>query len=156
MADNNARVIDGAEGSNAPISPNRNRILLLGLLVGIALPGAVCLAILFMDTRVHGRKDIEGVTSVPYLGEIPLDKEAMKDHRKKVMAVKEQGDDIVSEAFRILRTKHGFPFQKRQACAGNYLYFVQYRSGKDLYCTQLVHESGYMKKTGSHGRFGYS
>ena len=73
MADNNARVIDGAEGSNAPISPNRNRILLLGLLVGIALPGAVCLAILFMDTRVHGRKDIEGVTSVPYLGEIPLE-----------------------------------------------------------------------------------
>ena len=97
MADNNARVIDGAEGSNAPISPNRNRILLLGLLVGIALPGAVCLAILFMDTRVHGRKDIEGVTSVPYLGEIPLDKEAMKDHRRKVMAVKEQGDDIVSK-----------------------------------------------------------
>ena len=42
--------------------------------MGIALPGAVCLAILFMDTRVHGRKDIEGVTSVPYLGEIPLDK----------------------------------------------------------------------------------
>lgn len=141
MADNNARVIDGAEGSNAPISPNRNRILLLGLLVGIALPGAVCLAILFMDTRVHGRKDIEGVTSVPYLGEIPLDKEAMKDHRRKVMAVKEQGDDIVSEAFRIyVPTWLSFP--KRQACAGNYLYFVQYRSGKDLYCTQLVHESG--------------
>ena len=64
MADNNARVIDGAEGSNARFS-NRNRILLLGLLVGIALPGVVCLAILFMDTRVHGRKDIEGVTSVP-------------------------------------------------------------------------------------------
>lgn len=112
MADNNARVIDGAEGSNAPISPNRNRILLLGLLVGIALPGAVCLAILFMDTRVHGRKDIEGVTSVPYLGEIPLDKEAMKDHRRKVMAVKEQGDDIVSEAFRILRTNMAFLSKK--------------------------------------------
>lgn len=33
MADNNARVIDGAEGSTQPISPNRNRILLLGLIV---------------------------------------------------------------------------------------------------------------------------
>ena len=38
MADNNARVIDSAEGSNAPISPRRNRILLLGVLIGIALP----------------------------------------------------------------------------------------------------------------------
>ena len=36
MADNNARVIDGAEGGDAPISPNRNRILLLGVLVGLA------------------------------------------------------------------------------------------------------------------------
>lgn len=36
MADNNARVIDSADGSNAPIAPSRNRILLLGLLVGIA------------------------------------------------------------------------------------------------------------------------
>ena len=53
MADNNARVIDSADGSNAPIAPSRNRILLLGLLVGIALPGAAFLMILFLDTRVH-------------------------------------------------------------------------------------------------------
>ena len=57
MADNNARVIDGAEGSNSPISPNRNRILLLGLLVGLAIPSLACLGILFLDTRVHSRKD---------------------------------------------------------------------------------------------------
>ena len=77
MADNNARVIDSAEGSNAPISPRRNRILLLGVLLGIACPGTVFLLILFMDTRVHGRKDIEGVISVPYLGEIPLDRKSV-------------------------------------------------------------------------------
>lgn len=59
MADNNARVIDSADGSGAPIAPQRNRIILLGLLVGIALPGVGCLLVLFMDTRVHGRKDVE-------------------------------------------------------------------------------------------------
>lgn len=36
MADNNARVIDSAESTSFPISPNRNRILLLGVLIGIA------------------------------------------------------------------------------------------------------------------------
>lgn len=146
MADNNARVIDGAEGSNAPISPNRNRILLLGLLVGIALPGAVCLAILFMDTRVHGRKDIEGVTSVPYLGEIPLDKEAMKDHRKKVMAVKEQGDDIVSEAFRILRTNMAFLSKKDKPAQVITFTSFNIGAGKTFISRNLSMSLAYLKK----------
>lgn len=146
MADNNARVIDGAEGSNAPISPNRNRILLLGLLVGIALPGAVCLAILFMDTRVHGRKDIEGATSVPYLGEIPLDKEAMKDHRKKVMAVKEQGDDIVSEAFRILRTNMAFLSKKDKPAQVITFTSFNVGAGKTFIARNLSMSLAYMKK----------
>lgn len=146
MADNNARVIDGAEGSNAPISPNRNRILLLGLLVGIALPGAVCLAILFMDTRVHGRKDIEGVTSVPYLGEIPLDKEAMKDHRKKVKAVKEQGDDIVSEAFRILRTNMAFISKKDKPAQVITFTSFNIGAGKTFIARNLSMSLAYMKK----------
>lgn len=146
MADNNARVIDGAEGSNAPISPNRNRILLLGLLVGIALPGAVCLAILFMDTRVHGRKDIEGVTSVPYLGEIPLDKEAMKGHRKKVMAVKEQGDDIVSEAFRILRTNMAFLSKKDKPAQVITFTSFNIGAGKTFIARNLSMSLAYMKK----------
>lgn len=146
MADNNARVIDGAEGSNAPISPNRNRILLLGLLVGIALPGAVCLAILFMDTRVHGRKDIEGVTSVPYLGEIPLDKEAMKDHRKQVMAVKEQGDDIVSEAFRILRTNMAFLSKKDKPAQVITFTSFNIGAGKTFIARNLSMSLAYLKK----------
>ncbi len=146
MADNNARVIDGAEGSNAPISPNRDRILLLGLLVGIALPGAVCLAILFMDTRVHGRKDIEGATSVPYLGEIPLDKEAMKDHRKKVMAVKEQGDDIVSEAFRILRTNMAFLSKKDKPAQVITFTSFNIGAGKTFIARNLSMSLAYLKK----------
>lgn len=146
MADNNARVIDGAEGSNAPISPNRNRILLLGLLVGIALPGAVCLAILFMDTRVHGRKDIEGVTSVPYLGEIPLDKEAMKDGRKRVMAVKEQGDDIISEAFRILRTNMAFLSKKDKPAQVITFTSFNIGAGKTFVARNLSMSLAYMKK----------
>ena len=83
MADNNARVIDDAEGSNMPISPNRNRILLLGILIGLAVPGTVFLMILFMDTRIHSRKDLMGVVSVPFLGEIPFDKDAYKQQKKQ-------------------------------------------------------------------------
>lgn len=116
MADNNARVIDSAEGTKAPISPNRNRILLLGILVGLAILGVTFLLIMFLDTRVHSRKDIEGAVSLPYLGEIPYDKERMENRKgkKNELVVSEQGNDIVSEAFRILRTNMAFLGKKGQ------------------------------------------
>ena len=114
MADNNARVIDSAEGSNAPISPRRNRILLLGVLIGIALPAVACLMILFLDTRVRGRKELEDALSVPFLGEIPLDKEVRKDGKQGADEDADQGNSIVSEAFRILRTNMSFMAKKDQ------------------------------------------
>lgn len=114
MADNNARVIDGADGGNAPISPQRNRILLLGFLIGIAIPAVGCLGILFLDTRVRSRKEIEKAVSVPFLGEIPLDKDTMKHKHstQEVTAGEKESDDIVSEAFRILRTNMAFMSHK--------------------------------------------
>ena len=114
MVDNNARVIDSADGSNAPISPQRNRILLLGILLGLAVPAVTCLMILFLDTRVHSRKDIEGKVSIPFLGEIPIDKESSK--QKLSMETAQHSvldrDDVVSEAFRILRTNMAFMSKK--------------------------------------------
>ena len=113
MADNNARIIDGAEGSNAPISPSRNRILLLGILMGIALPAVGCLLVLFLDTRVHSRKEIEKALSVPFLGDIPQDKEQSKRHKgPATMVLKQDDDSILSEAFRILRTNMAFMAKK--------------------------------------------
>ena len=115
MADNNARVIDSADGGNAPISPRRNRILLLGVLVGIALPGVTFLMLLFMDTRIHSRKELEESLSVPLLGEIPLDKEETKRRKGKKHAAQlmsEPNDGIVPEAFRILRTNMAFMAKK--------------------------------------------
>lgn len=72
MADNNARIIEGPEGSVARISPDRNRILLLGGLAGLFIPTVIILLSAFMNTRVRGRRDIKEAVSVPYLGEVPL------------------------------------------------------------------------------------
>lgn len=114
MADNNARVIDSAEGSYWPISPNRNRILALGIIIGLAIPGIIFLLILFFDTRIHSRKDLEGAINVPFLGEIPIDKELMskKNKHKTEVVVSDSRDDMISEAFRILRTNMAFMGKK--------------------------------------------
>lgn len=113
MADNNARIVDSPEGGSRPIAPNRSRILLLGILVGLAIPGASFLVVLFMDTRIHSRKDVQGVVSVPFLGEVPLDRKAMRGGRKAQPASAEDGrDHAVAEALRILRTNMSFMGKK--------------------------------------------
>lgn len=98
MVDNNARVIDGASGPNAPIAPNRNKIMLLGLLLGLAFPGVIFLMIMFLDTRIRTKKDIQGKVTAPFLGVIPeQDKE---------------NENLISEAFKIVRTNMSFLSRK--------------------------------------------
>lgn len=149
MVDNNARVIDSAEATDFPISPNRNKILLLGFVIGIALPGAVFLMILFMDTRVHNRKDIVKAVSLPFLGEIPFDKKvADKPHSrgKQNLSVQAQGDDIVSEAFRILRTNMGFMARKDRAMQVITFTSFTVGSGKTFISRNLAMSLVYAKK----------
>lgn len=114
MADNNARIVDEADGGDFPISPKRNRILMLGVLVGLAIPAVVFLLIMFLDTRVHSRREIEKAVGVPFLGDIPLDKEIAKRRRddSSGVVVDADGDSLVSEAFRILRTNMSFMVRK--------------------------------------------
>ncbi len=147
MADNNARVIDGAEGSNAPISPNRNRIMLLGLLVGIALPGIGCLLVLFTDTRIHSRKEVEKALTVPFLGEIPIDKEAARSRRRGDSdgGIADE-DSIVAEAFRVLRTN--MAFMSRNGQAAKVITFTSFNegAGKTFISCNLAMSFVYAKK----------
>ena len=147
MADNNARVIDGAEGSTQPISPNRNRILLLGLIVGLAIPGVSCLTVLFMDTRVRSRKEVEKALSVPFLGEIPLDREAGK-RRKRGDADTDKTDEdgIVAEAFRVLRTN--MAFMSRKDRPSQVITFTSFNegAGKTFIASNLAMSFVYAKK----------
>ena len=147
MADNNARVIDGAEGSTQPISPNRNHILLLGLIVGLAIPGVSCLTVLFMDTRVRSRKEVEKALSVPFLGEIPLDHEAGK-RRKRGDADTDKTDEdgIVAEAFRVLRTN--MAFMSRKDRPSQVITFTSFNegAGKTFIASNLAMSFVYAKK----------
>ena len=106
-----ARVLDPAGGSDTPVSPNGRAIIMSGVVKGTALPLVICLAMLFFDTRIRNRKDIEDATSVPFLGEIPKDtnkKHQKVDGKKEEIVVRVHGRDIVSEAFRIVRTNMDF------------------------------------------------
>lgn len=145
MADNNARVIDSAEATKYPISPNRNKILALGILLGLALPTVSFLVIMFMDTRIHSRKDILGAVSVPFLGEIPLDKN-YKSSRKGAANAYGYGDNVVTEAFRILRTNMSFMAKKDKPL--QVITFTSFNSGagKSFVAKNLADSLAYTKK----------
>lgn len=82
--------------------------------VGLAIPVVIIVLIEMMNTKVRGRKDLEGL-AIPFIGEIPLDGPA-KPHgskKSKVEAVKaivvEEGNrNIINEAFRVVRTNLAF------------------------------------------------
>lgn len=103
-AESNARVIDLAYGSNKPISPRTSVIYLMALIIGAIIPfGVLYLGELF-NTMVRSRREIEEALSIPFLGDIPR----FEGKSENGIAVKEDGRDIISESFRIMRTNMSF------------------------------------------------
>jgi capsular exopolysaccharide synthesis family protein len=111
MVDDNARVIDPASGSNAPVSPSLSRHALMGAAFGLGAPFVVLLMIMLLDTRVHNRKELESEITVPFLGEIPMDAEASKLR----VGIAGQGFGMLTEAFRIVRTNLKYMFRGKEA-----------------------------------------
>lgn len=119
MAENNARVIDSAQGGSMPISPERNKLMLLGILLGLTIPSVVFLFIMFLDTKIHSRKDLHGKTNIPFLGEVPFDEEHKKRSKKhggilqRLAQDSDENDNgMTREAFKILRTNMAFMGRK--------------------------------------------
>ena len=74
MADDNLRVIDPAWANLEPAAPQRMKIAMLALLIGLLIPAVILIARLFLDTKIRTRKEIEENIDVPFLAEIPLNK----------------------------------------------------------------------------------
>lgn len=147
MVDNNARVIDPAEGGNFPIAPERNKIMLLGLLIALAAPTLYFLFIMFVDTRVRSRKDLKGVLSVPFLAEIPYDKELDKEKAKgNAMPIISMEEGLLSEAFRILRSNMMYMAKKEHKM--QVITFTSFNegAGKSFLSRNLAGVLAYSKK----------
>ena len=112
MVDNNARILDPVSGSSIPISPNKYNKILMGAGCGVIVPTVILLLILVLDTRVHGRKEIEASVSAPFLADIPQVSKTEADTQE--VMVRARGLDPLSEAFRILRTNLGFMISQPQ------------------------------------------
>ncbi len=106
----NTRIITPPTGSLEPTAPVRRNILLAAIALGLLLPVAIIFVRENMNTRLRGRKDLEGLT-LPFAGEIPLvpgGKKKKDGHEPKKIVIRQGRRDVVNEAFRVLRTNLEF------------------------------------------------
>lgn len=96
----NIRIVEHPFGSRVPIAPRKAIISLFALILGLAIPFSIFQIKERLNTSVRGRKDVEAYTSIPILGEIPHRKNGISDSD---IIVSSQCDDVIGEAFRLLR-----------------------------------------------------
>lgn len=107
-----AKVIDAAEAGSTPVSPNSALIRAVALAAGLLLPVIIITLLNFFRLRIEGRADVEKLTSVPILGDVPLIKTKSKNKEERYIAVKENDNSLMSEAFRSLRTNLQFTLRQ--------------------------------------------
>ena len=106
---NNAKIIDDAIADVIPVSPKRSIIYLAALCLGIAIPVVVIFLIDLTKFKIEVRADVEKLTSVPVVGDIPLTDE--KNTKDGSIAVFENQNNLMSETFRNIRTNIQFMLQ---------------------------------------------
>ena len=119
----NTRMLRQPSGLPFPTTPKPNETYAIAFLIGLLLPFGIIYLIELNNTKVRGKKDLEGVT-MPIIGEIPEfshpshkrrlfgtpDPTRMRDSMKpgEDAIVKEGSRNLVNEAFRVLRTNVSF------------------------------------------------
>ena len=114
----NTRVITNPTGSSMPTAPNTKQIILIALLLGLLIPLGILYLMMVLDTKVRGKRDIEGL-SAPFIGEVPqtgkkqfnpltLTFKNKKQAEQTSFVVMHNKRDAANEAFRVCRTNLEF------------------------------------------------
>ena len=109
---NNAKIIDEAIADDIPVSPKRPMIYLIALVLGIGIPVGIIYLVELTKFKIEGRADVEKLTSVPVVGDIPLTDE--KNDKNGSIAVFENKNNLMSETFRNIRTNLQFMLDNDQ------------------------------------------
>ena len=133
----NTRVVKSPFGELKPTTPDRRRILLGAILLGLLVPIVMVYIRENLNTKVRGRKDIEKL-SIPFVGEIPL--HISKHHKGEDyrIVVKPKNRNVINEAFRVVRTNIELLSADRDAPKTIMLTSVNAGSGKTFLTMNLA------------------
>ena len=106
---NNAKIIDEPVAEGGPVSPKPKMIYMIALVVGVGLPVGVIFLLGLTKFKIEGRGDVEKLTSLPIVGDVPL-----TDEKTGSIAVFENQNTLMSETFRNVRTNLQFILENGQ------------------------------------------
>jgi len=117
------KMLNPPAGSKKHAFPVKINVLVIALVLGILIPTLILTLMFNLETTVQRRKDIEMLT-MPFVGEIPLNYKGYSgilsflNKRKEVrkIVVKEKKNDVINEAFRVIRTNLEFVAGKDRKC----------------------------------------
>ena len=98
---NNARIVDEAQAGLFPVSPKGKLIYLIAFVLGIAIPVGIIYIIELLRYKIEDRSDVEKLTTVPIIGDIPASDNMPKEGS---VVVRENQNDMMAETFRNVRT----------------------------------------------------
>lgn len=96
--DPGSKVVDRAESSDSPVSPNKKLVYLGALVLAFIIGFSIVLFKESLSRTVMFQKDIEELTQLPVIGEITSDKS------KKNIVIGSSERTLIAEQFRRLRT----------------------------------------------------
>ncbi|MDC2622698.1 GumC family protein [Bacteroides ovatus] len=106
---NNAKIIDEPVATGGPLSPKPNMIYMIALVLGVGMPVGVIFLIGLTKFKIEGRGDVEKLTRLPIVGDVPL-----TDEKAGSIAVFENQNTLMSETFRHIRTNLQFMLENDQ------------------------------------------
>ena len=108
----NGRIIETPLAGNAPVAPRKMIFMLAALILGFAIPVGIIYLIDLLKYKIENRGDVEKLTTVPIIGEIPIDTATKKGNG--AIVVRENKNNLMEETFRGLRTNLLFMLEKDQ------------------------------------------
>ena len=106
---NNAKIIDEPAAEGGPVSPKPKMIYMVALAVGLGLPVVFILLLGLTKFKIEGRGDVEKLTRLPIVGDVPL-----TDEKTGSITVFENQNTLMSETFRNIRTNLQFMLENSQ------------------------------------------
>ena len=108
---NNGRIIETPLAGIAPVAPKKAMIMLAALVLGLALPVGGIFIYDLTRYKIEGRSDVEELTKLPVIGELPL---AQTDAVEGAIILRENKNDLMEETFRSFRTNLLFMLEKEE------------------------------------------
>ena len=144
----NAKVMEPAIPNPVPTTAPLPRIVLTGMVIGLLIPALILYGVFWyfsLDKTIHTRREVEEVSDLPILGELP----AKKSNITGEIVVNETSNDRMNEAFRIVRNNLDFvTSQNKPEEGGTVIQFTSTMAseGKSFVAVNLALSYTYINK----------